>query len=406
MTPNSTTRPKELDKILIIGGGFAGFWAAVAARRVAGSRAEVTLVSPEPMLEIRPRLYEAKPETLAVDLLPLLHKVDINFVRDEATQLETTAQTVTLASGECLAYDRLVVATGSRMRRPPVTGADATFSVDTQAEAIAFDRRLGEIARDVAKPTIAVVGAGFTGIELALELRDRLLLHGADGAAERLRIVLIDRAESIGPELGPGPRPEIEAALAAADIELRLGATVQALAANRVSFADGSVLVADAVVLATGMAASPFAAQVPGARDKLGRVVVDAALKAPAAPAVFVAGDAAAADTGDGHQTLQSCQHAGQLGRVAGENAARDLLGLPPTPYEQLRYVTCLDLGRSGAVITQGWERRVDKTGEEGKAVKRLINTQVIYPPTDGTADALLASSSINLAERTKSISI
>jgi NADH dehydrogenase len=405
MTPNST-RPKELDKILIIGGGFAGFWAAVAARRVAGSRAEVALVSPEPMLEIRPRLYEAKPETLAVDLLPLLHKVDINFVRDEATQLETTAQTVTLASGERLAYDRLVVATGSRMRRPPVTGAETAFSVDTQAEAIAFDRRLGEIARDVAKPTIAVVGAGFTGIELALELRDRLLLHGADGAAERLRIVLIDRAESIGPELGPGPRPEIEAALAAAGVELRLGATVQALATNRVSFADGSVLVADAVVLATGMAASPFAAQVPGARDKLGRVVVDAALKAPAAPAVFVAGDAAAADTGDGHQTLQSCQHAGQLGRVAGENAARDLLGLPPTPYEQLRYVTCLDLGRSGAVITQGWERRVDKTGEEGKAVKRLINTQVIYPPTDGTADALLASSSIDLAERTKSISI
>ena len=52
--------------ILIIGGGFAGFWAAVAARRVAGPRRR-TLVSPEPVLEIRPRLYEAKPETLAVE---------------------------------------------------------------------------------------------------------------------------------------------------------------------------------------------------------------------------------------------------------------------------------------------------------------------------------------------------
>jgi NADH:quinone reductase (non-electrogenic) len=171
------------------------------------------------------------------------------------------------------------------------------------------------------------------------------------------------------------------------------------LAADRVGFADGSVLAADAVVLATGMAASPFAAEVPGARDELGRIVVDAALRAPAAPEVFVAGDAAAADTGDGHRTLQSCQHAGQLGRVAGENAARDLIGLPPVPYTQQRYVTCLDLGRSGAVIT-GWERRVEKTGEEGKAVKRRINTQVIYPPADGTAEALLASSSINLAER------
>ena len=408
------------DKILIIGGGFAGFWAALAARRVAGSRADVTLVSPEPVLEMRPRLYDARPETLAVDLKPLLRKVNVGFVRGEAIGLDTAAKAVTLAAGDRLAYDRLVVATGSRMRRPPVPGAVAAFSVDTQAEAIAFDRRLGEIAKNVAEPTIAVVGASFTGIELALELRDRLLAHvpakwtpvrrqehapmkeshGADGAAERLRIVLIDRAATVGPELGPGPRPAIEAALAAANVELRLGAAVRALAADRVTFADDSVLAADAVVLATGMAAAPFAAQVPGARDGLGRVVVDAALRAPAAPEVFVAGDATAADTGDGHRTLQSCQHAGQLGRVAGENAARDLLGPPPVPYTQLRYVTCLDLGRSGAVITQGWERRVEKTGREGKAVKRLINTQVIYPPADGTAEALLASSSTNLAER------
>ena len=189
--------------------------------------------------------------------------------------------------------------------------------------------------------------------------------------------------------------------MAAAGVELRLGAEVRALAAERVSFADDSVLVADAVVLATGMAASLFAAQVPGTRDKLGRVVVDYALRAPVAPEVFVAGDAAAADTGDGQWTLQSCQHAGQVGRVAGENAARDLLGLPHVHYEQLRYVTCLDLGRSGAVITQGWERRVEKTGSEGKAVKRLINTQIIYPPADGAAEQLLAASSIDLAART-----
>jgi NADH dehydrogenase len=402
MTPRPNPSPAGSTaapgKILIIGGGFAGFWAAIAARRVAGSRADVTLVSPEPMLEIRPRLYEARPETLAVAMPPLLRKVDVSFVRGAAIRLDTAAKTVTLAGDDRLAYDRLVVATGSRMRRPPVPGAETAFSVDTQAEAIAFDRRLREIARDIAAPTIAVVGAGFTGIELALELRERLLAH--DGAAERLRIVLIDRAATIGPELGPGPRPVIEAAMAAAGVELHLGAAVQSLAADRVSFADGSAVDADAVVLATGMAAAPFAAEVPGARDGLGRVIVDTALRAPKAFEIFVAGDAAAADTGDGHTTLQSCQHAGQLGRVAGENAARALLGLPLTPYTQLRYVTCLDLGRSGAVFTQGWERRVEKTGEEAKAVKRMVNTRAIYPPADGTAESLLASSSIDLAKR------
>jgi NADH dehydrogenase len=404
MTPRQNPSPTDpaalLGEILVVDGGFSGFWAAVAARRVAGARAAVTLVAPEPVLQIRPRLYEARPETLCVDLLPHLQQIDVRFVRGEAMQLETAGRTVTLSSGDRLAYDRLVVATGSRMRRPPVPGAEAAFSVDTQAEAIALDQRLGEIARDVAEPTIVVVGAGFTGIELALELRDRLLSHGAHGAAERSRIVLIDRATSVGPELGPGPRPVIEEALAAARVELRLGASVRDLAADRVGFADESVLVADAVVLATGMAASPFAAQVPGARDGLGRVAVDGALRAPAAPEVFVAGDAAAADTGDGHWTLQSCQHAGQLGRVAGENAARDLLGLSPVFYTQLRYVTCLDLGRSGAVITRGWERQVEKVGSEAKAVKRMINTQIIYPPSVGSAEALLASSNIELEAR------
>ena len=55
-------------------------------------------------------------------------------------------------------------------------------------------------------------------------------------------------------------------------------------------------------------------------------------------------------------------------------------------------------------MITQGWERRVDKTGSEGKAVKRMVNTQIIYPPTEGSAESLLAYSSIDLAARTRGI--
>ncbi|MBR0913883.1 NAD(P)/FAD-dependent oxidoreductase [Bradyrhizobium japonicum] len=387
-------------RILIIGGGFAGFWAAIAARRVAKSAAEITLVSREPKLEIRPRLYEAKPDRLAVEIPPHLSKVDVNFVCGQAVGLDTTAKLVTIDDRKCLAYDRLIVATGSRMCRPPVPGAAEAHSVDTQAEAIKFDQRLEEIAREVEEPTIAVVGAGFTGIELSLELRDRLVAHGATEAAERLHIVLIDRSDVVGPELGLGPRSEIEHALQSARVELRLNATITALASSLVSFADGSVLSADAVVLATGMRASPFADKVPGERDQLGRIIVGADLRAPAAPEVFVAGDAAAADTGDGHRALQSCQHALQIGRVAGENAARDLLGMPCVPYSQLNYVTCLDLGRSGAVRTQGWDRRVELTGSEAKALKQKINTKLIYPPADGGADALLASSTIDIVKR------
>lgn len=395
MTSNLASR----GNILVIGSGFAGFWAAVAAKRYAAKQVDVTLLSPEPVLQIRPRLYEVKPETLGVDLLPLLAKVAVNFAQGAAAGLDPEAKTVTLADGARLSYDRLIVATGSRMRRPPVAGAETAFSVDTQAEAVAFDARLAEIARDVSEPVLAIVGAGFTGIELVLELRDRLLAHGGIDAAERARIVLLDRADVVGPELGPGPRPVIEDALAEARVELKLGAQISGLARDRVTFADGSSLAVDAVALATGMAAAPFTAQIPGERDHLGRILVDAALRAPDAPEIFVAGDAAAADTGDGHTALQSCQHAGQLGRVAGENAARDLLGEASVPYKQMRYLTCLDLGRSGAVVTRGWDRRIERTGAEGKALKRFINTKLIYPPADGGVEALFAGSNAALIE-------
>lgn len=128
-------------------------------------------------------------------------------------------------------------------------------------------------------------------------------------------------------------------------------------------------------MLATGMSAADFVRHVPGERDRLGRIVVDRSLKAPAAPGVFVTGDAAATDTGDGRRALQSCQHALQLGRFAGGNAARDLLGQALLSYAQQRYVTCLELGRAGAVLTQGWDRAVQKTGAEAKSLKRRINT-------------------------------
>jgi NADH dehydrogenase len=280
------------------------------------------------------------------------------------------------------------------MRRPPIPGAESVYSIDTLAEAVLFDRHLKQIARATSAPAIAVIGAGFTGLELALELRDRLQVHGGDAVSKNARIHLIERADAPGPELGDGPRGAIEAAIHDARIQLHLGTRVTALGPQRVVFGEGDIET-DAVVLTTGMVAADFANSIAGAHDNLGRVIVDRELRARAQPHVFVAGDSAAADVGDGHLALQSCQHAMQMGRVAGENAARELLGQPLLPYSQLRYVTCLDLGRSGAVLTQGWDRSVVSVGESAKNTKRWINQTAIYPPKDASPETLIASSKI-----------
>ncbi|HIJ62850.1 MAG TPA: NAD(P)/FAD-dependent oxidoreductase, partial [Rhodospirillaceae bacterium] len=111
-------------------------------------------------------------------------------------------------------------------------------------------------------------------------------------------------------------------------------------------------------------------------------VRVDAYLRAGRVSDVFVTGDQAFAASDDiGNHALMSCQHAVSLGRVAGYNAAAELLGLPLHPYSQPKYVTCVDLGSWGALYTEGWDRQVRLTGAEAKALKVEINTKWIYPP-------------------------
>jgi NADH dehydrogenase len=139
-----------------------------------------------------------------------------------------------------------------------------------------------------------------------------------------------------------------------------------------------------------GLTASPLTARVHGTRDGLGRLIVDRFLRVPEVRSVFAAGDTAAVDDPNGHRVLQSCQHAIPLGKFAGHNAASDLLGRPLEPFDPGPYLTCLDLGRAGAVATTGWVREVRLTGEAAKALKKAICEGYIYPPAHD-ADALLA---------------
>ena len=87
-----------------------------------------------------------------------------------------------------------------------------------------------------------------------------------------------------------------------------------------------------------------------------------------------------------------SCRHAIPMGKVAGHNAAADVLGAPMLPYEQTDYVTCLDLGGAGAVFTRGWDRHVLYTGDTAKRLKEQINRRDIAPPLSGRRRDLLAA--------------
>jgi NADH dehydrogenase len=290
-------------------------------------------------------------------------------------------------------YDRLLLAAGSRLQRPAVPGADChVWSVDTYEEAVALEAHLRGLRSTPECPgryTVVVVGAGFTGIEVAAEMVGRLR-EVAVGEGAEPRVVLVERAPVVGPDLGEKPRPVIEEALATLGVEVRLGTTVSALDAEGVTLRGGERLAAGTVVWATGLRANPLAARLGVATDRLGRVPVDEALQVQGLPDVFAAGDVAQAVAEAAHPTLMSCQHALSMGRLAGANVARSLLGRPLEPYAPPPYVTCLDLGAWGALLTRGWAREPVKVGAEAKAVKRAINTELIYPPRSGDRREIL----------------
>src|SRR4051795_1204576 len=360
---------------------------------------EIALVAPEPTLVVRPRLYEPKPETLTAPLQEVLDAVDVVYVQGSAESIDTKSRRVEVAAGKAprksITYDRLVVATGSRLFRPNIPGlAEHGFSVDSLDDAIALDKHLHNLVDRPAvngRDTVVVAGGGFTGIEAATEVPARL--REILGKDTNTRVIIVERNSAIAPDMGAGPRPVIEDALRQLGVETRLGAGVASLDASGVTLSSGEHIEAETVIWAAGIRAAPLTTQIPAERDNFGRLLVDRCLRVPGVQGVFATGDAARAACDDeGNYALMSCQHATRMGAFAGNNAAAELLGVPTRPYHQKAYVTCLDLGEAGALFTRGWARKVELVGDVAKKTKREINTVWIYPPKAERALALASA--------------
>jgi NADH dehydrogenase len=392
-------------KLIIIGAGFAGMYAALSSARlrdikgVSPEQLEIILIAPEPSLVIRPRLYERKPETLTAPLLDLFASIDVTYVKGSAETIDTDGRKVHITgpdgTRQSVSYDRLIVAAGSRLFRPNIPGlAEHGFSTDQLDDALALDRHIHGLAAapaSTARNTVVVAGGGFTGIEVATEMPSRL--RDILGSNVETRIIIVDRGAVIAPAMGAEARAVIEEALRTLGVETRFGAGVAALDDTSVTLTSGERIETSTVIWAAGMRAAPLTAQIPAERDSFGRLLVDQALRVSAVPGVFATGDAARAACDDiGNYALMSCQHAIRMGAFAGHNAAAELLGSATKTYHQKAYVTCLDLGDAGAVFTRGWDPKVEMVGAVAKKTKQEINTAWIYPPRAERAAALASA--------------
>jgi NADH dehydrogenase len=394
-----------MKRLLIVGAGFAGMYAAMSAARlrhlhgVSPDELEIALIAPEPFLVIRPRLYEAHPETMKAPLSEFFQATDVRYVQGKVETIDSASGLVRFTgrdgSPETLAYDRLVLATGSTGFRPNIPGlAEHAFGVEQMDEAIKLDAHIHALAKrpaSKARNTVLVAGGGFTGIETATEMPERL--RAILGRDADIRVVIVERNKLIAAQTGDNPRPVIAKAISDTGVETILGVGVTAVNENGVTLSNGETIETATVIWTAGMRASPLTAQIDAPRDNLGRLIVDPDLRVPGVRNVFATGDTANVAADDlGNIAPMTCQFAIRLGAFAGHNAAADLLGLPTEAYHQRTYVVCLDLGSSGAIFARGWNPQLEQTGETAKATKREINTVWIYPPAPDRAKLFAAA--------------
>lgn len=389
-----------MQRLVIVGGGFAGVWAALAASELrehagAGRNLAIKLMSRDPWLTIRPRLYEGRFDDVRVPLDDVLGPAGVERVAGTVQQIDRRARTVSFETSSVvctLPFDGLVLAAGSRLRRPPVPGIELTRSVDSYAEAVALHDHLEALTAasafaDQARYTAVVVGAGFTGIEVATSLISQLRdLAARAGTGNPVRVIVVERAASVAPDLGDRARSHVERAFAELGVEARTESEVAEVRADGVRLAGGEWIAAATTIWTGGFRASELAGQLAMERDELGRIGVDATLAVPGGEGIFAAGDVAraVADGPPPRIAPMSCQCAIPMGETAGYNAAAQLLGLPTLRYSHPQYVTCLDLGDAGALFMEGWDRDLRLTGFWAKLLKQEINTRLIYPPRPG----------------------
>jgi NADH dehydrogenase len=391
-----------LPRILVLGAGFAGLWAAIgAARKIdqvgpAASEVEILVVDRNDYHNIRVRNYEVDLSDVTIPLADVLDPIGVNHMRAEVQAVDPSARHVTVETAlgqQCLTYDRLVLTLGSQLVRPAIPGlAVHGYDVDTYVAAARLDAHLEELGKQApseGRSTVVVVGAGFTGIEVATEMPAKLDRAHLSG---QRRIVLVDPNANVGVTIGEHSRQTIHGALSALGVETRLNVSVISVDANGIKLSSGEFISAKTIVWCAGMQASPVGAAFATERDRHGRLLVDWFMRAAGLRYVFAAGDVASSVIDGIHSTVMSCQFARPMGRFAGHNVVADLFSLPMLPLQIDSYVTVLDLGAWGALYTVGWDRQVHAVGASAKITKQIINRERIYPPRTRSRSDLLAA--------------
>jgi NADH dehydrogenase len=347
--------------VLIVGGGFAGIAAMLALAR---SDASVTLVDHNIYSTFQPLLYEVATagltsEDVAYPLWAATGKAGARFRKGDLASLDTGQRIATLATGEQLSYDYLVLASGVTAAFYGVAGAaEHSMSLYTRGDAVNLRNRLLEAleqrneGRTDPELDITVVGGGATGVELAgtlAELRN-IALPAVFPEINRSSFIvrLIEMSQALLQPFRPTLREYTRQQLLHRGVDVLLGTAIKEVRADSVLLDDGREFRSDITVWAAGVT-GPEAGWIAGLpRGRGGRIEVGPDLRVVGQERVFAAGDLS---VNPEEPLPQLAQPAIQQGRHAGKQIIRLMAGQPTEPFSYHDKGIMATIGRRSAVV-------------------------------------------------------
>jgi NADH dehydrogenase FAD-containing subunit len=332
-------------RVLVIGAGYAGATTAVRLAGRSRGHVDVTVVNPRPGFVNRLRLHHvAVGRQVATPGLRDMLGANITFVEGYVTDLDPDAGRATVSGPDGVrgvAFDRVVIATGSTTEPVPVPGGEHVHAVGDPRSA---HRLRPAFAALPVGAEVAVVGGGFTGLETVAELAE-------SRPDTRVRLVT---AGEVGGWFTPLAAEHVRATLGRLGVETLGGTRVRAVEPDRLLLDDGGEVPADLTVWCGGFAAPPLARDAGIAVDHQGAVLTDTALRSVSHPAVLAVGDAGHAPGPDGDRYSMSCQFAFPSAAHAADLLRAEVLGLGPDDGTGSHDGAALDLGFTARAVSLG----------------------------------------------------
>ena len=362
--------------VLIAGGGFAGAHAARELERILPRQStRLVLVNDVNFMLYTPLLPEAAAGTLEPRhvVTPLREILSRTYLRLGAiTGHDAPRRTVQLTTHEGdleeLHYDQLLLAMGSVSRSLPIPGLDRhAIGFKSLADAIWLRNHIVETleganasedpARRAERLPSVFVGGGYAGLEALAELQDfaaDAMENYPRARLQGMRWILVEATGRVLPEIAPKLADYAVRELRGRGIDIRLGTTVEELAAEHVTLSTGEQIPTRTVVWTAGVVAHPSMQAMGVELDERGRVAVDERLAIPGLDGVFAAGDCAAVPSPEGGLCPPTAQHAIRQGRVAARNMAANLGVGKPTTFTYRSRGSFVNLGQHKAVAMFG----------------------------------------------------